>query len=347
MAKNELDNIALSAFCGSMAMMLRSGIQTDEAVSLMLEDSGEGQLGRALEKLHGALESGDTLTGAVSSTGMFPEYTVRMISMGERTGRLESTLKSLAGYYDRQQLFSQRLANSIRYPAIIMAIISAVLAIMLAWVLPVFTGVYERLTGSLGASSYSYIAWSKGLCLAALIIMLALIVMIVIFSVLWKTERGQAAARSALCVIPRFRAAVRDSELCKFFSIFILMLSGGADEDSAAAEAQSVVKYRKVTGMIDKCRGKMAEGLGFAQAAHDTRLLKPEYGRLLLAGERSGDADGALERVSQQLENDYCGNLEDILSVAEPVLSGTMLFVVGFALTSVMLPLIGIMNTIG
>ena len=42
MRTKKLDELGVSAFCESMAMMLQSGIQTDEAVSLLRSEDGEG-----------------------------------------------------------------------------------------------------------------------------------------------------------------------------------------------------------------------------------------------------------------------------------------------------------------
>lgn len=42
MSKNKINALGISAFCESMTMMLRAGIQTDEAVSLLLEDQDTG-----------------------------------------------------------------------------------------------------------------------------------------------------------------------------------------------------------------------------------------------------------------------------------------------------------------
>ncbi|MBR0475582.1 MAG: hypothetical protein IJJ66_02035, partial [Treponema sp.] len=53
-----------------------------------------------------------------------------------------------------------------------LVLIIAVLAVMLAMVLPAFTGVYNNLTGSLTASSYGYVRWAYIFCWFALAVML-------------------------------------------------------------------------------------------------------------------------------------------------------------------------------
>ena len=97
MSKRELDELGVSAFCESMAMMVRAGIPVEEAVSLLKSGkSGEGVLERALEQMETRIAGGGSLADAMEQTGIFPEYAVRMISVGEDTGRLENVLFRLS-----------------------------------------------------------------------------------------------------------------------------------------------------------------------------------------------------------------------------------------------------------
>ena len=65
-----------------------------------------------------------------------------------------------------------------------------------------------------------------------------------------------------------------------------------------------------------------------------------------LAGERSGSLEHVLGRLTELLEEN-CGNLtERLVGIIDPLLSGVLMFTVGLSLLSVMLPLIGMMNSI-
>ena len=98
---------------------------------------------------------------------------------------------------------------------------------------------------------------------------------------------------------------------------------------------------------LKKCAIRMEEGHGFAQSAFEESLFEPVYGRMLLAGERSGDMESVLDRLADHLEEDYVDRVDRLVSVIDPVLSGVMLVTVGVSLLSVMLPLIGMMSAIG
>ena len=102
-----------------------------------------------------------------------------------------------------------------------------------------------------------------------------------------------------------------------------------------------------IRSKLAQCRAEMEKGNSFAQAAYETKLLKPQYSRILLSGARSGRTDQALEQIRGLLEQSCSQTLSGVLSGAEPLLSGVMLLVAALSLVSVMLPLIGMMGTIG
>ena len=87
MSKQKLDNLGVSAFCESMAMMARSGIQTDEAISLL--QSGRTHTGGVLEAglavMKEQVDCGSGLALAMEKSGIFPEYALQMVSAGEQS----------------------------------------------------------------------------------------------------------------------------------------------------------------------------------------------------------------------------------------------------------------------
>ena len=100
-------------------------------------------------------------------------------------------------------------------------------------------------------------------------------------------------------------------------------------------------------GTLAKCVKRMEDGHSIAQAAYDESLFEPVYGRMLLAGERSGNMESVLERLVQLLDINSGALVDKLVGTIDPVLSGILMATLGISLLSVMLPLIGIMNAVG
>ena len=137
MSKKRLDELGVSAFCESMAMMIQAGIQTDEAVALLQSENRDGgMLEQSLSEMKTPIEQGSGLAEAMKSVEIFPDFAVRMIAAGESSGRLEDVLFRLARYYAEQKTISEKLKNAVTYPAAMLVLIIAVLAVMLTGVMP-------------------------------------------------------------------------------------------------------------------------------------------------------------------------------------------------------------------
>ena len=347
MSRKQLDELGVSAFFESMAMMIQSGIQPDEAVSLLQSESKDGGiLKQGLSEMKALLDQGSSLTQAMTGAGIFPDYAVRMVSAGESTGRLENVLFRLARYYAGQKNISDKLRSAVTYPASMLVLIIAVLSIMLAIVLPAFRAVYDRLTGSLAASSYAYIRWAGVFCTVALIVMAVLALALLIGLLLWKSGKRGGVLR-VLNVFPHCRSILQTSALYRFTSAVGNYLASGEMQDEAVAASIPVADSPELEEKLRAISSRMEEGHSLAQAAYDEELFEPVYGRMLLAGERSGSLEHVLERLTQLLEDSVGHQVDRLVEIVSPVLSGVLMITIGLTLISVMLPLIGMMNAIG
>ncbi len=346
-SRKKLDYLGVSAFCESMAMMVQAGISTDEAIGLLQsEKKSEGILETGLAVMKEQVDEGAGLAAAMKESGIFPDYALQMVEAGESSGRLEDILFRLSAYYADQKTISEKLHNAVTYPAAMLVLIIAVLVVMLVMVLPAFTDVYDNLTGSLAASSYAYVRWAYGFCWFALILMIAVAAALLIGLAMWRGGKREKVEnllrRSSLC-----GSILESMGMFRFTSALATFLASGEMQDEAVLNSLPMTDYAPVEEKLKRCVRRMEEGHSIAQAAYDEELFEPVYGRMLLAGERSGSLERVLGRLTELLEEN-CGNLVDrLVGIIDPLLSGILMFTVGLSLLSVMLPLIGMMNAIG
>ena len=348
MKQQKLDNMGVSAFCESMGMMLRSGIQTDEAVALLSEGrhNSSGVLAQGLDVMRQRIEEGSGLSAAMEASGIFPAYALQMLSAGESSGRLEDILFRLSDYYAEQKTISEKLRSAVTYPAAMLALIIAVLAAMLALVLPAFTKVYDNLTGSLAASTYGYIRWAYAFCWAALIVMVLLAAALITGLLLWRAGKREPVER-VLQKIPLCSQIMESMGLFRFTSALSTFIASGEMQDEAVRSSIPMTDCKTVEDKLERCTARMAEGHSIAQAAYDEELFEPIYGRMLLAGERSGSLESILGRLTGLLEENSGALVDKLVGIVDPMLSGVLMATVGLSLLSIMLPLIGIMNSVG
>lgn len=344
----QLDHMGVSAFCESMGMMIRSGIQVDEAVDLLqhgrTKTGGVLESGLAVIKEH--MDNGEGLAAAMKASGIFPDYALQMVEAGETSGKLEGILFRLARYYADQKTISEKLKNAVTYPAVMILLIIVLLAVMIRMVLPSFSAVYERLTGSLAASSYGYVRWAYVFCWIALIALIIIAAALLIGYRMWKGGKRESV-EALLRKSPVCASILENMAMFRFTSALATFIASGDMQDEAVDKSIPMADYGPVEEKLKRVASGMLEGHSIAQAAYDEELFEPTYGRMLLAGERSGNLENVLERLTDLLEENCSNEVDRLVGFVDPLLSGILMVTVGLSLLSVMLPLIGMMNSVG
>lgn len=368
----------VSSFCEGIAIMLAAGIQTDEAVHMLSENMGDTPLRRACDEVYRGLVSGRGLAasmraaggagadGAVGDPGagrgpaagtereaagpVFPAYAVALVGIGERSGRLENVLRSLAVYYDEEERVFAKLRASIGYPAALLCVMSVILAFTVIGILPVFLGVYDELAGGLAGGSFAAVGAAVAVGWVALVLTLAVTACALVGSAAVRTPRGQARILALLERLPVTRPAMYRLALSRFSAAASAYLASGADSNTAMREALRVVDHPVLHERLERAHAAMvdpARALSFSQAVTEFGVLEPVYARMLAIGSRAGSMDGVLERLSATFFDDAVAQIDRAVDAVEPALAALLTVAVGATLISVMLPLVGMMGAIG
>lgn len=94
--------VSLSRFAKTLATLLASGVPLLKALDIVKSIVGNVVLGAVVETAHDSIKEGDSLAQPLKRSGEFPPLMVHMISVGERAGRLEDMLNSVAQNYEEQ-----------------------------------------------------------------------------------------------------------------------------------------------------------------------------------------------------------------------------------------------------
>lgn len=361
MATKMLESGTLSAFCESLAIMYSAGIQTDEAVYLLGEEqqgsgsdarkpgSSEGFKG-ACSNVYASLVEGKPLATALKDSGVFPDHLVNMVAAGETSGRLESVLWSLAKHYDEEDRLYSKARSAIAYPAALLGVMSVILLFAVAVILPVFIDVFEGLSGDLTAGSFAYVNVAIGIGWAALVITLICTVVVLIGIAVSATADGRMKLVRLLEKLPVTRQPMRQVAVARFTAALSTFISAGIDTDTAMRRAVDMVEHDELRSQLEVARDAMVDpmqGKSLPQAISESNVFEPIYARMLLVGARTGSLETVLGSLSDTFFDDAITRIDNTIDSVEPTLAAFLTVSIGATLIAVMLPLIGIMSSIG
>ena len=110
---------SMARFTRTLCTLLASGVSILEALEITAKTSGNLVVANAINKSVLAIAEGDTITGPLKETGVFPPMVIQMIGVGEKTGGLDDMLNKIADFYDEEVNDAVTALTSIIEPVII------------------------------------------------------------------------------------------------------------------------------------------------------------------------------------------------------------------------------------
>lgn len=345
---NRLSNDQISALCMELSLMLHAGISADDGLHLMLEDRAAGVDQAAVRFLSDAVDGGAPLARAMADSGAFPAYVTGLVGVGVRTGRLEEALSALSGYYDDRARMEGQVRSALLYPALLLLLMLAVVAVLLAKVLPVFDQVFRSLGGAMTGVAGGLLRaglWLDG-ALPALCVLLGLAALgLAAFAAsdsfrdrLLHRWRAGHATRGVTGKLTSARMAQ---------ALSMGLRSGLSMEESLELAETLLEDVPAAQSRCRDCRIKLESGAPLAEALRETGAFPAVYCRMLALGRRSGTADTVMEEVARRLFEDGEAALQSLVSRVEPALTIAGALLVGIILLSAMLPLLNILSAVG
>ena len=339
--KKLLNNQELSMFCDQIAMILNAGISPMEGISIMLEDATTDEGRQILQAILDKCNEGDTFHHSVEASGVFPKYALDMIEIGEQSGKLEEVMHSLAFHYNREENVARGIKSAVTYPMLI------VILVLVIKVLPIFNDVFRQLGTEMTGFSKGMLDFGSAVSKYALIIVIVAAVLVAGLFILTKTGSGRAKLRGFLSKFFATRGLYDKIAAGRFASGMALTMSAGLDTDESLAMVSNLVDNSDMIEKIKKSKQLMTEGASFADALSASGIFSNMYSRMISVGFRTGSVDKVLEKIAIGYDEEVDEKMTNLISVLEPTLVIILSVVVCLILLSVMLPLMGVMGSIG
>jgi len=329
-------------------ILLQAGVTLADGVLMLWEDEPDTDGKTVLRSLLDTLEQGLPLSASLRQSPYFPRYMVNMTEAGEKTGRLSETLKALAEHYERQERLAITVKNAVLYPAILLIMMVAVVLVLIIQVLPIFNDVFARLGSQMSPLALRLMQFGGWLSDISTVIAVLFALIIVAALAAWLSPPVRAGFIRAFHNIWGGRGLTGSIASTRFISVVSLAIASGIAAPEAVELASSVSGG---TAAADKkhqhCLSSLQEGRTLSEAMYSAGLLTARNGRTLSLGDRNGMLDTAMAEIAARSERDIEDEIDRIVSKVEPTLVVIASVIVSVILLSVMLPLMGIMTTIG
>lgn len=341
---NEMD---LSMLCHQYSLVLKSGIHPVEGIPLISEDTKNPSLKKALDRISVDVVHGMPLYKAFEGTKCFPAYMIAMIRVGEQTGMLETVMDGLSSFYENQSDIRKKIRSAVSYPIILAVLILGVIALISIKVIPMFVDILTSLGGQIPSQVGFFMALG-GAFQNGLIYIIAIIFIIFVGAFL-------------LVRLPKFRFFIDKLKLnnpvtgntyrkitaSRFSGALSLTLKNGLNIMEGFTIVSGVLDNQYVAIKAKEASKAVTAGKSFSESIQDTGIFPALFTRLVKTGEKTGNLDAMMDKISHTYQEEVDASLRRIVSYIEPVCVTVLSLILAGVLLSVILPLISIMSSIG
>jgi len=125
-----LFKLKIARMTNTMAIMYAAGISIQQMMQMAGKLMGNDYLQEHLEQVEKQILEGNSLTQSFSSSPLFPPLILKLIKVGESTGRMDEALRNISYFYDRE---AKELIEKVE--PTIEPVITLILATLVAWVM--------------------------------------------------------------------------------------------------------------------------------------------------------------------------------------------------------------------
>jgi type IV pilus assembly protein PilC len=136
--------LKIARMTNTMAIMYAAGVSMQEIIDMAAKVVGNSYLYSKLKDVELSVLDGHSIASSFAATGIFPPLIVKLIKVGEMTGKMDEALRNISYFYDRE---AKELIEKIE-PAI-EPIITLFLAVLVGWVMMATLGPVYDIIGKL------------------------------------------------------------------------------------------------------------------------------------------------------------------------------------------------------
>jgi type IV pilus assembly protein PilC len=135
---NILRKVAVARFCRTLSTLMASGVPILDGLDITARTAGNAIIEDAIQVTRTSIERGETISGPLRETGVFPSMVVQMINVGETTGALDAMLSKIADFYEEEVDTAVAGLLTLMEPVMIAVLGVVVGGIVIAMYLPIF-----------------------------------------------------------------------------------------------------------------------------------------------------------------------------------------------------------------
>lgn len=326
-------------FTRQLSTMITAGLPLATALSI-LEEQDNIAMSRLVANILKEIEGGNTFSKALDKQGdVFSRVYIQLVKAGEVGGMLDNVLARLADNMEKQKEFRAKTKGAMIYPVIVVISMIIVGFIMMIFVVPKLTEMFQDFGAELPLPTRIIMGISGFLVKFWWLFLAATAGGISAFKSFTKTEKGELAVDSLLLKIPVFGVLRQKIVLTEFARTLSLLMSAGVSLLEAleiVTEALTSVTYRHA---LKSASTQVEKGVSLSQSIARFDVFPSILHQMVAVGEETGKLDDVLLKLSTYFEAESQQAVKNLTAAMEPMIMIVLGLGVGLMVIAVIMPI--------
>jgi type IV pilus assembly protein PilC len=339
----------LSILTRQLATMVSSGMTILRSLYVLEAQTENKKLAAQLILVRKDVEAGLPLSDALERHPMtFNPLVVAMTRAGETGGVLEESLLRIADQLEKEESLRRQVKSAMAYPVVILIFAMIVMLGMVAFIVPVFAGVFKELGDAKMPAMTQFVMGISKVVTGYWYLLIAGTIGGTLGFFKWKkTPRGRAIWQRFLLRVPfKIGDIFQKVALARWSRTFSALMGAGVPLlqaiDITSQTAGNIVVEEAMAGVTTSVKA----GGTIAQPLMDSPVFPSMVGHMVKVGEETGALTTMLTKIGDFYEDQVAASVKALTSILEPVMIVFVGGIVGFIVIAMYLPLFSVYDQI-
>lgn len=330
----------ISVFTTQFAALVEAGMPVVDSFEIAIQQTEKKSMRKMLSVIKEEVNKGVSLADAFK---LFPRHFsplyINMVRAGEESGSLEIVLMRLADFLQMQLETQSRIMATLAYPVLMLIVGITVVFFLVTFVIPTVTGIFEEMNQALPLPTMILIGVSSFLEKAWVYMLIIIIALFLFFNRYKRTPRGKELVDRMKLKIPLLGNQYKKIIMARFTRTLGTLLTNGVPIVTSFDIVKNIIDNRLISAAIERARDDIKEGKEISKPLASSGIFPPVVVNMIAVGEKSGQLEEMLNRVSKIMETELDSSLKKLLSLLEPLMILFMGAIVAFIVISILLPI--------
>jgi len=335
-------------FTQQLATLLGAGLPLDRSLQVLLELAENDRIKQAVTTIRDQVREGGSLSEALEAQhGSFNRLYINMVRAGEIGGSLDKTLERLADYLERSKDMKDSVVSAMVYPVMLMLLAGGSLVLLLVYVIPQFSPIFEELGGDLPLITKIVLAVGGVLQNFWWGLMGLVILAVIMFRRMLANTEKRLAWDSRVLAMRWIGDLVAKMEIARLSRTLGTLLSNGVPLLSGLSIASNVMSNTLLRQSVEATTQKVKTGGGLAHNLAETGQFPRLALQMVSVGEETGQLDSMLMKVADTYDKEVRNTIDRLLALFTPVITVLMAGMIGTIVMSVLMAILSINELVG